>query len=316
MAGLREKFSGLKEEDLLTGVLNRHAGFNKVNKYIDRNPNTQCAFMIFDGDNFKKINDSYGHKCGDDVIIHNAKLLKENFSDKGIIFRLGGDEFVVFYQNTDINEISAKLRDLTMEEKRAVISDGKKINFTFSVGIAMYPKYGKDSETLLKMADDALYKAKYEGRNCYRFNTEGMAPIHRDQFMFDIEEFSKGMPGGFFVYEANEGEKLLYASDSMARLFNCDSISDFRNFVGNSFKGIVHPDDYEAINDVIKKQQFELPQNVDKIDYVRYRIRCKDGTIKEVDDYGHLVHDINFGMVYYVFLVDVHYLNTINIKDR
>ena len=314
MAGLREKFSGLKEEDLLTGVLNRHAGINKINKYIDRNPDTQCAFMIFDGDNFKKINDSYGHKCGDDVIIHNAKLLKENFSDKGIIFRLGGDEFVAFYQDTDINEISAKLRDLTMEEKRAVVSDGKKINFTFSVGIAMYPKYGKDFETLLKMADDALYKAKYEGRNCYRFHTEGMAPVHRDQFMFDVEEFSKGMPGGFFVYEANEDEKLLYASDSMAKLFNCDSISEFRNFVGNSFKGIVHPDDYAAINDIINKQQFELPQNVDKIDYVRYRIKCKDGTIKEVDDYGHLVHDINFGMVYYVFLVDIHYLNTINIK--
>ena len=314
MAGLRDKFSGLKEEDQLTGVLNRNGGLSRISRYIDKNPNTQCAFMIFDGDNFKKINDTYGRKCGDDVIIHNAKLLKENFSDKGIIFRLGSDELVVFYEDTDINEISAKLRDLTMEEKRVVISDGKRINFTFSVGIAMYPKCGKDTDTLVKMADDALYKAKYEGRNCYRFNTEGMAPVHRDQFMFDIEEFSKGMPGGFFVYEANESERLLYASESMARLFNCDSISEFRDFAGNSFKGIVHPDDYAAINEVIKKQQFELPQNVDKIDYVRYRIRCKDGTVKEVDDYGHLVNDPHFGMVYYVFLVDIHYLNTVNIK--
>ncbi len=306
--------SGQKDMDMMTGVLNRHAGIVKINKYIEKNPDTQCAFMIFDGDNFKKINDSYGHRCGDDVIIENARLIKESFSDKGILLRLGGDEFVVFYTDTDINEISTILRRLTTGTERFVVSDGQKVPFSFSVGIAMYPKYGKDSDTLLKMADDALYKAKYEGRNCFRFNTETMKPAHREQFMFDIEEFSKGMPGGFFVYEANAEEKLLYASESMARLFNCDSISDFREYVGNSFKGIVIPEDYERITEIINKQQFETAQNVDKIDYVRYRIKCKDGTVKEVDDYGRLVHDKACGLVYYVFLVDVHYLNTIDIR--
>ncbi len=313
MAGIKDMITGRKDEDMMTGVLSRHAGTSKINKFIEKNPDVQCAFMIFDGDNFKKINDSYGHQCGDGVIIQNARLLKENFDDKGIILRFGGDEFVVFYTNTDINEISSKLRDLMMEEKRAVILDGKRITFTFSVGIAMYPKYGRDFDTLMKMADEALYKAKYEGRNCYRFNTEGMALAHREQFMFDVEEFSKGMPGGFFVYEAGEGERLLYASDSMAKLFNCDSISDFRSYVGNSFKGIVHEEDYERINETINRQQFETPQNVNKIDYVRYRIKCKDGTIKMVDDYGRLVHDKNYGMIYYVFLIDIHYLNKINI---
>ncbi|MCR4658188.1 MAG: diguanylate cyclase [Lachnospiraceae bacterium] len=315
MAGLKERLSGLKEEDIMTGVPTRHAGYAKVRKYADKNPDTQCAFMIIDGDNFKKINDSYGHKIGDDVIIRTAQVLKENFSDKGIIFRFGGDEFVVFYTNTDINEISTKLRMLMTRGDILSVDNGtEKICFTFSVGIAMYPQCGRDANELTKMADDALYKAKYEGRNCFRFNTDDMTPAHRDQFMFDIEEFSKGMPGGFFVYRADEDEELLYASESMARLFNCDSISDFRNYVGNSFKGIVLPDDYKSITEIINKQQFELAQNVDKIDYVRYRIKCKDGTIKEVDDYGHLVNDKNFGLVYYVFLVDIHYLNTIDIK--
>ncbi|MCR5790700.1 MAG: GGDEF domain-containing protein [Lachnospiraceae bacterium] len=311
MAGLMEKLAGRKDEDVMTGVLTRQAGTQKINRFIEKNPDMQCAFMIFDGDNFKKINDSYGHSCGDDVIIQNAKLLTEKFADKGIILRFGGDEFVVFYTNTDINEISSKLRELTMEENRAVMNDGKTVSFTFSVGVSMFPKYGKDFESLMKQADDALYTAKYEGRNCYRFNTEGMTMAHREQFMFDIEEFSRGMPGGFFVYEANEEERLLYASHSMAKLFHCDSISDFRAYVGNSFKGIVAPEDYERIQQIINKQQFETPQNIDKIDYCRYHIKCKDGVVKEVDDYGHLVHDRNYGLVYYVFLVDIHYLNTI-----
>ncbi|HAG70455.1 MAG TPA: hypothetical protein DCL38_10885 [Lachnospiraceae bacterium] len=313
MAGIIGMLSGNRDEDEMTGVLNRHAGLSRIKKHIDKNPDMQCALLIFDGDNFKRINDSYGHQCGDDVIRKNAELLKESFSDKGIILRLGGDEFVVFYTDTDINEISLKLRALSRDDIRVVISDGRRVSFTFSVGIAMFPKFGRDVDTLMKMADDALYKAKYDGRNCYRFITEGMIPANREQFMFDIEEFSRGMPGGFFVYEAGEGERLLYASESMAKLFNCDSISEFRNYVGNSFRGIVYPEDYDKINKMINRQQFELPQNTNKIDYVRYRIRCKDGTIKEVDDYGHLVHDRNYGMVYYVFLVDIHYLNTINI---
>ena len=87
----------------------------------------------------------------------------------------------------------------------------------------------------------------------------------------------------------------------------------YEAYMWNSFKGIVLEEDYEKISQIINRQQFESPQNTEKIDYVRYRIRCKNGAIKEVDDYGHLVYDKNYGMVYYVFLVDIQYLNKISL---
>jgi hypothetical protein len=113
------------------------------------------------------------------------------------------------------------------------------------------------------------------------------------------------MPGGFFVYEAQGDEKILYASDSLAKMFKCKSVKEFRNYVGNSFRGIVHPDDLEKSEKEIAVQQFESPENENRMDYVRYRIICKDGTVKTVDDFGHLVMDPTFGPVYYVYLIDL-----------
>ena len=91
----------------------------------------------------------------------------------------------------------------------------------------------------------------------------------------------------------------------MANLFKCDSVNEFRDHVGNSFRGIVHPDELEAVEDKIRKQQFSTKDNKNHTDYVRYRIVCKDGTEKWVDDFGRLVHDTTFGDVYYVFLLDL-----------
>ena len=157
----------------------------------------------------------------------------------------------------------------------------------------------------MKSADIALYNSKYEGRGRYRFYKIGMEVPHRDQFMFALEEFAKGMPGGFFVYEAQGEEKILYASESLAKMFKCKTVKEFRNFVGNSFRGIVHPDDLEESEKEIAVQQFESPENENRMDYVRYRIICKDGTVKTVDDFGHLVIDPTFGPVYYVYLLDL-----------
>ena len=89
--------SRLSEEDTITGLLNRRGGVKRINDYLTAHPDEVCAFLLFDGDHFKKINDSYGHLVGDHVIAQSGQEILRRFSDKGIVFRLGGDEFVVFY---------------------------------------------------------------------------------------------------------------------------------------------------------------------------------------------------------------------------
>lgn len=295
----------LSKEDALTGLLNRRGGVEKLSELIAKNPHKTGAFIMLDGDYFKKINSSYGHQNGDHVILDCANQVRKWFDDAGVVFRLGADEFIVFYVNTDIDSVRAKLLSFTKKKKTAKTVGGIEVPFTFSAGVAMYPDCGVDFEELMNHADIALYNAKMEGRNCFRFYSDGMSVPNREQFLFDIDEMAKGMPGGFFVYEAYGNERLLYVSESMARLFKCDSVNEFRDHVGNSFRGIVHPDELEQVEETIRQQQFSTEGNKNHTDYVRYRIICRDGSEKWVDDFGHLVHDATFGDVYYVFLLDL-----------
>ena len=300
-----DEFFLLAEEDAITGLLNRRGGEEEINNYIKEHPDEQCAFAIFECDKFRKVKDTFGHKVSDQIITKSADEISKYFLDKGIVARMDGDEFVVFYINTSREEISNKLEKFVEEQKPARMINGKMIPFTFSIGVAMYPDHGKNFEELLSKVDIALYDAKYQGRGRFTVYKKGMINPHQNQLMFELDEFSKGLPGGFFVYEAKGDEKILYANQSMVDLFKCEDMNDFRNYVGNSFKGIVHPDEYDNVIETITKQQFQNENNDKNIDYIKYRIKCKDGTIKTVEDFGHLVNDPTYGMIYYVFLLDV-----------
>ncbi len=114
-------------------------------------------------------------------------------------------------------------------------------------------------------------------------------------------QFMDEIPGGFFIYYADGDERLIYANKGMLRTFGCTTLQEFRQLTGNSFKGIVFPDDLEAVEDSIRKQ---IQSNQYDLDYVEYRIRRKDGTIRWVEDYGHFIHTEDAGDIFYVFIGD------------
>jgi diguanylate cyclase (GGDEF)-like protein len=112
--------------------------------------------------------------------------------------------------------------------------------------------------------------------------------------------FTDRMPGGAFIYRASEGHELLYANKVMADLFECDSVEEFREFVGNSFDGIVGKAQLSEVQNEINEQ---ITDDNKEFDHVFYYIRTKKGNVCLVEDYGALVHDSQEGDVFYVFLI-------------
>ncbi len=123
-----------------------------------------------------------------------------------------------------------------------------------------------------------------------------------DQTMTFIEELGRHMPGGFLIYKAEGNEEFIYVNDATIRLFGCDSLEEFRKHTGNTFKGMLHPDDYAAVTDSVNDQ---IRMSSENMDHVIYRIIRKDGTIRWIEDYGHYTSTDSIGGIYYVFLADV-----------
>ncbi|MBQ7630659.1 MAG: response regulator [Selenomonadaceae bacterium] len=119
---------------------------------------------------------------------------------------------------------------------------------------------------------------------------------------FTVEKLTRRMPGGFFVYRAYGDEEFLYANDFLLEIFGCKNLDEFKKLTGYTFKGMVHPDDLDRVEDSIAHQIENDDRN---IDYVEYRIIRKDGSIRWLDDYGRLVTTKKYGDVFYVFVRDI-----------
>ena len=111
-----------------------------------------------------------------------------------------------------------------------------------------------------------------------------------------------GLPGGFFIYNAQGDEEIYFAEQNVIELFGCKTIEEFREYTGNSFKGMVHPDDLDKIENEIQAQTFTSEK---RHDYVRYRIRTKQGEVRYIEDFGHLLHGEGGRSFFYVYIVDV-----------
>ena len=158
--------------DTLTNLPNRALFLDRLNQAIRKAKRkfTKIAVLFIDLDNFKKINDSMGHKAGDEVLKQVAKILRESIRDSDTLARLGGDEFTILIDDFNhIRTISNITQKLLKMATKPLIVDDQKIYVTYSIGISLYPDDGFSADTLLKNADTAMYKAKDEGKNRYQF---------------------------------------------------------------------------------------------------------------------------------------------------
>jgi diguanylate cyclase (GGDEF)-like protein/PAS domain S-box-containing protein len=134
-----------------------------------------CGIMMLDLDYFKNINDTFGHEVGDKLLILVAQRLRECIRKEDLLARMGGDEFTFLISlANDIKDVARVAEKILASFANSFSIEGNNLFITPSIGISLFPSDGNDSETLLKNADAAMYRAKANGRNAYQFYTADM----------------------------------------------------------------------------------------------------------------------------------------------
>lgn len=191
----REKDLLVKAEtDSLTSLYNKGTTQLKIEQTLKNNYNNKNALFIIDIDNFKYVNDTFGHQLGDMILVELASTMKNIFRDSDSVGRLGGDEFMIFMHNFTNEETVKQKADMLLSALRMIkIRDSH--NLTVSIGISLFPQNGQTYEELYRTADIALYNSKNTGKDCFSFYKKD---IDMDTFQVKTEiDYNSILEHGF-----------------------------------------------------------------------------------------------------------------------
>jgi len=188
---LQDRIKQMAFYDTLTTLPNRTLLYQRLEHAIARrrDDGRQLAVLFMDLDRFKIINDSLGHSAGDVLLRHVAERLRKEVREGNTVSRMGGDEFVVLVENFEhISAVSNLAEQLVGQVSTPYVLEDTDCHVTASIGISIFPIDGKDSQSLLKMADIAMYRAKDLGRNNYQYYSPSMNvhTLERLEFESDL----------------------------------------------------------------------------------------------------------------------------------
>lgn len=196
--GEKKLNSRLAEElrlDPLTRLLNKVATADAIAQAIKEEPGETHVLFLIDIDNFKQVNDTFGHTVGDTVILDEAQAIAKQFTGDCLVGRIGGDEFLAFMKHTTVEQAEQCAKRLCGETPKQLIGDDAVVNVTLSVGIAVYGVDASDYETLFQMADQAMYHIKRDGKNGFHFAKKGeekAAPGTGRRERMEVEGYARG----------------------------------------------------------------------------------------------------------------------------
>lgn len=228
--------------DGLTGLPNKTYFIEEIQKRMQKadNEGTSIAILYMDLDGFKKANDTYGHHCGDEVLIEVGKRLKAQIKSHDIVSRLGGDEFVAIVNDTG-NELKSILNNILVAINENFIIGEYTVKIGTTIGVAFYPQQNKiNHNELLEQADWAMYQAKLAGKNRYYIFDETSSVIFRE-YKNILAKLDKYDPDNFeimFVPYYNSQRNEIAGLEAYVRLkgaLNILSANDFSNILSQKY---------------------------------------------------------------------------------
>lgn len=233
--------------DALSGLLNRAAMEQSIKERLAAMTQEEtCALFIVDLDNFKQVNDTLGHRAGDQAIRQTGRILSGIFRASDIVGRLGGDEFAVFLCGQISEELVDAKAAAICEKLHLALGDHEIVNVTASVGVHLAGK-GQEFDSLYQSADLALYKAKKAGKHQYCLKDHGKYQGARDVRPVNAITLSgllENIDSGVALLEMTEAPRLIYVSPSFCRII--ESYPETYP-LPKPLAELIHPDDYPAL---------------------------------------------------------------------
>lgn len=312
----RVELKELANKDGLTKLYNRYGFDEMAEKMISKNPKEHCVAVLLDVDDFKLINDMYGHAYGDKALISLSENMQKFFPSSALLGRNGGDEFCILLSNCTMEEVKESLIEFTKTPKTFSYK-GQTYSFCISLGYAEYPNNAIERSQLMRCADTALYEVKLHGKNGCKAYQEGFQSGVRKQLGFVLNDISENLPGAFIIYRADkEDDEIFYANKEFLDMAGYENLDAFFNGTKKSFRNLIREDQQKAVETSIWNQI----ESGSKNDYIHCQLRRQDGTYIPVLDQGRIVESERFGRVFYVLFMDwqamqSHYSEKFNAKD-
>lgn len=296
----KNKFQILAHTDSLTDIYNRYGFDELAERMVTKNPKTHFVAALLDIDDFKFINDIYGHVYGDRALKSLTDSMKAFFPKNTLLGRNGGDEFCILLPDHTYKEAGELLLQFTKLPK-TFSCKGKEYPFFISLGYAEYPTFASSRSQLMRCADAALYEIKLHGKNGCMAYREGLRSGVRKQLGFAFKDISEHLPGAFIIYRADkDDDELLYANHEFLQMTGYKNIDELFSLTRKSFHNLIREDEQQQIETSIWKQIDAGNNN----DYIHFHLRKADGTYLSVLDHGRIVENQQYGRVFYVLFMD------------
>ena len=296
----KNKFQILARTDSLTGIYNRYGFDESAEKMMDKNPKAHFVAALLDIDDFKFINDIYGHAYGDKALKSLADSMKTFFPSDALLGRNGGDEFCILLQNYTCEDAKELLQQFTGLPKTFSYK-GKEQSFNISLGYAEYPTFASSRSQLMRCADAALYAIKLHGKNGCMAYREGLQSGIRKQLGFAFKDVSEHLPGAFIIYRADkDDDELFYANHEFLHMTGYKDMDELFRLTNKRFRSLIREDEQKQIESSIWEQIDSGNEN----DYIHFHLRKADGSYLSVLDHGRIVESQQYGRVFYVLFMD------------